>query len=173
MVVALAGAFIGLINPKLVGLADWSRFRVFISGIGLMVVFFFLFSFTYDPSKPPGYDDMTVEERVNFEVEKVARKRDQAEKAAAVRAASVKPKAVVYNSAWDGSVQQVEDYLKLHLKDPDSLDPIEWSPVIETEDGFVVRVKYRANNSFGGKVIEHQLFKLSPGGTVLSVASLK
>ena len=32
----------------------------------------------------------------------------------------------VYNDGWDGSVQQVKDYLKGNLKDPDSLQFIEW-----------------------------------------------
>ena len=31
----------------------------------------------------------------------------------------------VYNSSWDGSVRQVEKYLKRTLKDPDSYQSIE------------------------------------------------
>jgi hypothetical protein len=80
-------------------------------------------------------------------------------------------KVTVQNSNWDGSVWQVESWLKHNLKDPDSYDAIEWSPVIKSADGgFVVRVKYRAKNSFGGFVIENRIFILDSQGTVQSVA---
>ena len=35
------------------------------------------------------------------------------------------------NSGWDSSVYQVKDYLKLNMKDPDSLQYIEWSKVVK------------------------------------------
>jgi hypothetical protein len=74
---------------------------------------------------------------------------------------------VVKNSAWDGSVSQVESWLKENLKDPDSLKFVEWSPVSKTNDGgFTVRVKYRAKNSFGGYVVENKVFFLNSAGTV-------
>jgi len=76
---------------------------------------------------------------------------------------------VVYNSEWDASVYQVKDWLKQNLKDPKSLEYIEWSKVINTADNYVVRVKYRAKNSFGGYVVSNQLFTLSKTGTVLNV----
>lgn len=47
-IVALAGALLGLINPKLIGQADWGRFKAFITCIGLFLVFFFLFAFNMD-----------------------------------------------------------------------------------------------------------------------------
>ncbi len=75
----------------------------------------------------------------------------------------------VSNSAWDGSVYQVERYLKRYLKEPDSFQAIEWSPVQETDTGYIVRCKYRAKNSFGGYVIENQIFTLNRNGNVLSV----
>ena len=80
---------------------------------------------------------------------------------------------VVSNSGWDGSVHQVERYLKRNLKDPSSLNVIEWGNVVPGADGgFVVRVKYRAKNSFGGYVIEHQVFSLDAQGNVTGVASM-
>ena len=44
------------------------------------------------------------------------------------------PTAVVSNSGWDGSVHQVERYLKQNLKDPSSFEAIEWSPVVKGAD---------------------------------------
>lgn len=80
---------------------------------------------------------------------------------------------VVSNSGWDGSVHQVERYLKRNLKDPSSLNVIEWGNVVPgTDGGFMVRVKYRAKNSFGGYVIEHQVFSLDAQGNVTGVASM-
>ena len=73
----------------------------------------------------------------------------------------------VYNSSWDGSVRQVERYLKNNLKDPDSYESIEWSNVVKQDDGsFIVRHKYRAKNSFGGYVVEEKYFTLDSSGNV-------
>ena len=77
----------------------------------------------------------------------------------------------VVNSSWDGSVDQVKSWLKGNLKDPDSLQFIEWSSVSKTNDGgFMVRVKYRAKNSFGGYVVENKVFFLNSSGTVINNA---
>jgi len=75
----------------------------------------------------------------------------------------------VYNSPWDASVSQVKDYLSKNLKDPKSVEYIEWSEVSEYGGNLIVRVKYRAKNSFGGYVTSNQLFTLSKAGKVLSV----
>lgn len=81
--------------------------------------------------------------------------------------ASTTPQEVVTNSSWDGSVRQVERYLKKNLKDPDSYEAIEWSKVVKNANGtFMVRCKYRAKNSFGGYVIENQIFVLDAQGNV-------
>lgn len=39
----------------------------------------------------------------------------------------IPPKAVVYNSEWDASVSQVEQFLKDNLNDPDSYESVEWA----------------------------------------------
>jgi len=76
---------------------------------------------------------------------------------------------VVKNSEWDASVSQVKSWLKANLKDPSSIKYIEWSTVSKTDDGgFMVRVKYRAKNSFGGFVVENKVFIMNSSGTVLS-----
>jgi len=78
----------------------------------------------------------------------------------------------VKNSSWDGSVWQVMQYLKSNLKDPDSYESIEWSSVQKQGENYVVRHKYRAKNSFGGYMIENQIFTLNSDGEIISVISL-
>ncbi len=79
----------------------------------------------------------------------------------------------IENSAWDGSVYQVKNYLKKNLKDPDSYEGIEWSKVQKNANGtYTVRHKYRARNSFGGMIIENWVFELDEKGTVISATQL-
>ena len=74
---------------------------------------------------------------------------------------------VVRSSSYDGSVRQVKTYLKRNLKDPDSFEAIEWSPLNkQSNGGYSVRCKYRAKNSFGGYVVENQVFYLDSKGNV-------
>ena len=79
------------------------------------------------------------------------------------------PKEVVYNSEWDGSVTQVEQYLKRSLNDADSYEAVEWSPVQKKGDGsYIVRHKYRAANGFGAKILVNEIFTLDARGNVIS-----
>jgi hypothetical protein len=86
---------------------------------------------------------------------------------------------LVKNSEWDSSVPAVTNYLKKNLNDPDSVQYIEWSKVAELPEGipdgrrYLVRCKYRAKNSFGGYVIENQIFALDKDGGVISVGDMK
>ena len=80
----------------------------------------------------------------------------------------------VRNSPWDNSVHQVERYLKRTLKDPDSFEVIQWSNVQDMTHNqygyrYKVMVKYRAKNSFGGYVIESDLFFLDENGRIVKV----
>lgn len=79
----------------------------------------------------------------------------------------------VQNSILDGSVIQVERYLKNSLKDPDSYQSIEWGKVLETSEGYLVRHKYRAKNSFGGYVIENNTFYLNTKGEIINIVPYK
>ena len=81
--------------------------------------------------------------------------------------------AKVENSSWDGSVSQVKKYLKSTLKDPDSYKSVEWGNVVKTNNGYMVRHKYKAKNSFGGYVMENNVFYLDFSGNVTSVAPFK
>lgn len=74
---------------------------------------------------------------------------------------------LVSNHRYDGSVFQVEKYLRKNLKDPDSYEPMEWSPVTKMKDGgYMVRHKFRAKNSFSGYVIEEKIFIINSSGEV-------
>jgi len=87
------------------------------------------------------------------------------------RSPASNPQPVVENSPWDNSVSQVKRWLEKNAKDPKSLEYIEWSKVTRDGAGFLVRVKYRAKNSFGGYVIDEKIFVLDGRGEVVSAVS--
>ena len=97
----------------------------------------------------------------------------QQRKSEASREAALRDqRAVVFNSASNGSVFQVERYLKASLKDPASLEFVEWSPVKPgSNNDFEVRVKYRAKNGFGGYAVEQKVFRLDASGAVVGVSN--
>ncbi|MFT3759001.1 hypothetical protein [Thauera sp.] len=113
---------------------------------------------------------LEAEAQQKLEEQKWAEERERRHEAAC--AEELKKAPVVRNSAWDGGVYQVEQYLKRVLKDPGSFDAIEWSPVVRSCTGYVVRVRYRARNSFGGMVISQQLFSLDTRGVVTGAVDL-
>lgn len=84
------------------------------------------------------------------------------------------PQEPVYNSSYDGSVRQVEDWLNQNLNDPKSVERIEWSPVVKTAQGnYVVRYKFRAKNATGGIELQNKVFILGATGTVIAVNDYK
>ncbi|SMF95615.1 hypothetical protein SAMN02949497_2980 [Methylomagnum ishizawai] len=89
---------------------------------------------------------------------------------AAVKAQPAAPeRPAVANSPWNGSVRQVERYLKNSLYDAASFEAIEWSPVVETKKGYQVRCKYRSKNVLGVYVTQSKTFFLDRGGEVYAV----
>jgi hypothetical protein len=66
------------------------------------------------------------------------------------------------NSEWDGRVDPVVEYLKNNLNDYDSSEFVEWSPVtkleVKGEPFWVVRLKLRAKNAFGGYVLKNTFY---------------
>lgn len=75
----------------------------------------------------------------------------------------------VENNSSDGSVWQVKQYLDKNLKDPDSYKSIEWGKVMRNSEGYQVRHKYRAKNSFGGYVIEEYIYQIDIEGNVVGI----
>ena len=79
------------------------------------------------------------------------------------------PSPVVQNSAWDGSVSQVVDYLQRNAKDPDSVKCSDWTKVVSNDDGFLVACTVRAKNSYGGNDMFMGVFSLNASGKVLQM----
>lgn len=76
----------------------------------------------------------------------------------------------IYNSEYDRSVFEVERYLEKNLKDPKSFEAINWGNVQKISDTqYLVYLKYRAKNSFGGYVINEQTFYINAAGQVYDV----
>lgn len=73
----------------------------------------------------------------------------------------------------DGSVSQIERYLRTNLKDPDSLDFIKWVGPVLTDNAWTVMVTYRAKNSFGGYVIESYMFIMDLDGRITDTVKLE
>jgi hypothetical protein len=82
------------------------------------------------------------------------------------------PKEIVQNSGLDGSVYQVQDYLKTVLKDPDSVKYEKWGKVLKNDNGYTVWVQFRSKNSFGGYVKSMYSFNLDSQGHILSFEKL-
>lgn len=67
----------------------------------------------------------------------------------------------------------IEFWFDKNLKDPDSLEVIQWSTPSETADGnWLLAVKYRARNSFGGMAVESRVFTLDKAANVLDSQTL-
>jgi hypothetical protein len=66
------------------------------------------------------------------------------------------------NSPYDGRVDAVVEYLKANLNDYDDSEWLEWSPVVKmkvkNEPFWAVRLKLRAKNAFGGKILKDVVF---------------
>jgi ribosomal protein L40E len=66
------------------------------------------------------------------------------------------------NSAYDGSVRAVDKYLERVLNDYDDSEYLEWSPVtkvtLKGEPYWAVRLKLRAKNAFGAKIVKDVIF---------------
>jgi hypothetical protein len=86
----------------------------------------------------------------------------------------------VSNSPGDASVQQVAAYLDRNLRAPDSLEVIEWGPVLKvikidqqdfsSSKQYRVRLRFRAKNALGRHVPLDQVFILDNSASVLRVA---
>lgn len=86
----------------------------------------------------------------------------------------------VSNNPGDASVQQVAAFLKKNLHNPDSLEVIEWGPVlkvikIDSQDfssrkEYRVRLRFQAKNGLGRYVPLDQVFILDHSAAVLRVA---
>jgi len=70
-------------------------------------------------------------------------------------------------TGWDGAVTCVEMYLERVVREPDSLEYIDWSDVYFNEnDGWLVKCTYRAKNGFGGYEVGSNWFVIQHGQVV-------
>jgi len=79
----------------------------------------------------------------------------------------------VFNSGFDGSVRQIEDYLKKTLNDPFSVKFESWGEVMRFETGpctYMAWCRYRAKNAYGGYVLTKQTFCMDANGVVVHVS---
>jgi hypothetical protein len=76
------------------------------------------------------------------------------------------------NSEWDGRVDPVVEYLKNNLNDYDSSEFVEWSPVtkleVKGEPFWVVRLKLRAKNAFGGYILKNTFYFIRQNRVVIA-----
>lgn len=78
-------------------------------------------------------------------------------------------RSIVFNNPWNGSVWQVERYLKRHLHDTTSFEALEWGQVVESAKGYQVRCKFRSKNVLGIYATQSKLFLLNKSGEVYAV----
>jgi hypothetical protein len=81
--------------------------------------------------------------------------------------------ATVYNSVWDGSVREVEQWLERTAHNPKSVEYITWGQVRRHCDGYAVSVLYRAQNRLGATVAEGRTFNLNRAGLITSTTEIK
>lgn len=125
----------------------------------------------YITFNPPGYVP-----RINYynaPVNKIASEISRQKSQAESRARLKMKDAGIENNTYDGSVSKVEAYLKSNLKDARSYKSVEWSNVTPTDNGYMVRHKYRAKNSFGAYELMNQVFYLNSNGDVIGVSDYK
>lgn len=143
-------------------------FKIIILVIGSLVTLFIIASIVLVANMSP-------EERARIDAASATSKRNEAIadsiEAAKVKEAERLASIPVKSSDWDGSVHQVTDYLRKNLRDWDSYESIDWSPVAELNAGntrYSVRHKYLAANGFGGMAIENQVFFMDASGNVIA-----
>ncbi|QAT83449.1 hypothetical protein EJ065_1851 [Corallococcus coralloides] len=70
------------------------------------------------------------------------------------------------NSPWDGSVPEVERYLKKVMNDPDSYEHVSSSAPVARDAYWIVKSSFRGKNAFGGKVLNTRYFFIQRGQVV-------
>lgn len=82
---------------------------------------------------------------------------------------------IVNNSAEDGSVKEVVQYIKDNVKDSESYEGIYWSKVMDmgfkhsTPHRYFVKHQYRIKNNFGSYITENHIFYIDDAGKIIDV----
>jgi hypothetical protein len=77
------------------------------------------------------------------------------------------------NSPGDSSVWQVRSYLEQTLRNPGSIQYLEWSRVMQSEREYRVVCRYRANAGDFGLVTEKKVFFMDEMGRVTAVSAVR
>lgn len=85
---------------------------------------------------------------------------------------TIKETLTVTNSAFDGSVYQVKEWLSKHANDPE-IKYQSWGQVQKSDTGYGVWAKFRAKNGFGAYVLETYNFRLDLSGNVLTAERIQ
>ena len=80
---------------------------------------------------------------------------------------------VVPKNNRDGSVDQVVDWMKENLRNPESIRVVRWYPVEPDEKGYQVRCKYKIRMDGFGMAEERKIFFLDGYGKVYRTAGYK
>jgi hypothetical protein len=72
-------------------------------------------------------------------------------------------------SGYDGSIRSVVKYVKNSMNDPDSFEHVETRTGFYEKESFIVSMKYRGKNPFGGVITKYIDLKVDYSGNVISV----
>ncbi|MHA8088829.1 hypothetical protein U8593_00850 [Aquirufa antheringensis] len=72
-------------------------------------------------------------------------------------------------SGYDGSIRSVVKFVKNSMNDPDSFEHVETRTGFYEKGNFIVSMKYRGKNPFGGVITKYIDVKVDYSGNVISV----
>jgi hypothetical protein len=72
-------------------------------------------------------------------------------------------------SGWNGSIPSVVKFVKNSMNDPDSFEHVETRTGFYETNNFIVSMKYRGKNPFGGVITKYIDIKVDYSGNVISV----
>ncbi len=72
-------------------------------------------------------------------------------------------------SGYDGSIRSVVKFVKNSMNDPDSFEHVETRTGFYEKESFIVSMKYRGKNPFGGVITKYIDLKVDYSGNVISV----
>ncbi len=72
-------------------------------------------------------------------------------------------------SGWNGSMNSVVKLVKGSMNDPDSFEHVETRTGYYENNSFIVSMKYRGKNAFGGVITKYVDVKVDYSGNVISV----
>lgn len=72
-------------------------------------------------------------------------------------------------SGYDGSIRSVVKFVKNSMNDPESFEHVETRTGFYEKESFIVSMKYRGKNQFGGVITKYIDVKLDYSGNIISI----